>query len=110
MTVQVKWYRRLLQIRLATLLVACTLTTGLLAWVAAERRESRRQLEVARRVQAALEADRGQDSSIGLTYSGPFDQPDVREQSWWRRVARAWLGTRVVEVYLNTDGGLVSPF
>ncbi|MFO0911608.1 MAG: hypothetical protein U0795_01520 [Pirellulales bacterium] len=91
---QLSWYRRLLQVRLGTLLVIFPLAAGLLAWVASERRESRRQLDVAR----AFEKSVPNGYSSHCTFGGPYDKCGVSSQTWWRQLAEVTLGARVTEI------------
>lgn len=99
MAIRVNGFRRLLQVRLATLLVVCTLSAAGLGWLSAERRESDRQLQVAQRIGEGTEG--GGEAEI--VFGGPLDQLNVMDQVWWRRLARKVLGTRVVEMRLTTD-------
>ena len=80
------WFR----FSLRTLLIMTAVLGIVMAWIAAERRESRREQELADKLQ-------GVDYFFRVQWGGPYGHPyhHGEDQSWWERSLENLLGKRI---------------
>lgn len=84
------------QFRLRTLLILLAVIAVPLAWIASERRQSRREMQIA----AELREQGIRDIEIG----GPYDwNTEGKPRSWRRDIGRSVLGRRVLSVSSNGE-------
>ena len=94
--------RRWFRYSLRTLIVCVTLAAIGMAWVVREREQSRRELEVARELEASgAIVELGGRFDVPRTFLRPPSQ-HVEEQAWWRTALGGILGPRV-RVVLGTN-------
>jgi hypothetical protein len=98
--------RRWFSYSLRSLFVLITVASLPLVWVAYERAQSRRELQIVEQLKATYQ-------NVELRFVGRFDRPyaydsagRVLEPSWWRRALSAVCGPRVEAVLASQNRSL----
>ena len=87
-----KHTRRWFRFSLRTMFVVVTVFAIPCGWVALERRQSKRELQIVEQLKAS-------NQTVEIEFIGRFDQgdssSDANDPSWWRRALSALCGPRV---------------